>query len=248
MAIKIFFGVPGAGKTTHAASIVYKNLKKGIPTFSNVDIKGAIRFSATDDLGKYQIENADMIIDEAGIEFNSRGHKEFAKSHIAWFKLHRHYGIRNIYVYSQSYVDMDVTIRRLASELYVVRKSLIPFVVSTIPIKVKIGIDEESHQIIDQYFFHRLGFKLMWSPAYWSMFDSWEAPALIPRKWFLTGYGQYTGAKGELKVAYKDIRKSKSLFKKLYKTIRKAAARMNRSMERRIELSSGEAPPPGGEV
>lgn len=223
MAIKIFFGVPGAGKTTHAASIVYKNLKKGIPTFSNVDIKGAILFSAADDLGKYQIENADMILDEAGIEFNSRGHKDFSKAHIAWFKLHRHYGIRNIYVYSQSYVDMDVTIRRLASELYVVRKSLIPFVVATIPIMVKIGIDEESHQIIDQYYFRRLGLRLMWSPSYWSMFNSWSAPSLIPRKWFLTGYGQYTGAKGELKLAYKDIRKTKSLFTKLSAFCRKSA-------------------------
>lgn len=221
MSIQIYFGVPGSGKTTHAARVVYKNLKKGIPTFSNVDIRGAIVYSANDDLGQYQIENADLIIDEAGIEFNNRATKTFPKHLIQWFKLYRHYGIRNLYVYSQSYEDMDITLRRLCDQIFVVRKSLIPFLFVTKRIKVKIGIDDESHQIIDQYFFQPLGFRHFFGPAYWNMFDSWAAPPLPDKAWTLRGFPDISLDKSALVRLWHVLRREKSLFGKLIRLFTK---------------------------
>ena len=79
MALKIFFGSPGSGKTTHAAMIVARNEKKGIPTFSNVYIRGAYQYNANEDLGTYYIGDCDLIIDEAGIEIgtHSNTHPDF---------------------------------------------------------------------------------------------------------------------------------------------------------------------------
>lgn len=186
MPVTIFFGVPGSGKTTLAAKIVYQNLKKGIPTYSNVDIFGAIQYTATD-LGNYNINNADLIIDEAGIEFNNRKYKTLPQSTIEWFKYYRHYGINNIYIFSQSYEDMDITLRRLANRLYILRKSLIPFCFATRRINVKIGIDEDTHQIIDKYFFQRLSLRLFFGPKYWKMFNSWSSPTLKNKAWTVYG-------------------------------------------------------------
>lgn len=178
MSIQIYFGIPGSGKTTHAARVVFKNLKRGVPTYSNVDIKGSIKIDANRDLGNVDISNADLIIDEAGIEFNSRAYKSLDKRIIQWLKLYRHYGIRNIYVYSQSYEDMDITLRRLSDELYIVRRTLIPFVHSVKRIFKRIGIDDDTHQIIDEYRFQLFGVSFFFAPKYWTMFDSWSAPPL----------------------------------------------------------------------
>lgn len=186
MPVTIFFGVPGSGKTTLAAKLVYQNLKKGIPTFSNVDIFGAIQYSTTD-LGNYNINNADLIIDEAGIDFNNRKYKTLPQSTIEWFKYYRHHGIRNIYIFSQSYEDMDITLRRLADRLYILRRSLIPYCFATRRINVKIGIDEDTHQIIDKYFFQRLSLRLFFGPKYWKMFNSWDVKPLREKKWNIYG-------------------------------------------------------------
>ena len=185
MSIKIYFGVPGSGKTTNAARIVLGNLKKGITTYSNVPIKGAVLYDSSY-IGKYDISDGDMIIDEAGIHYNNRKFKTLPQEQIEWFKLSRHYGIHNIHIFSQSYEDMDITLRRLADEIYVVKRTLIPFIFCTRRIYVKVGIDKETHQIQDQYFFRFLGIKLYAGFHYWHMFDSWSAPELPPIECFLS--------------------------------------------------------------
>lgn len=187
MPVKIYFGVPGSGKTTHAAKIVYKNLKKGIPTYSNVIIKGAIKIDVSQ-IGKIMIQDCDLIIDEASIEYNNRNYKALPKEQIQWFKLYRHYGVRNIYIYSQSYDDMDITLRRLSDVMYLVKKSLIPGLIVTREISRKIGINQETHQIEDQFFFGFLKMSFTFGRKYWKMFDSWEAPVLPSRKLEIVGY------------------------------------------------------------
>lgn len=187
MPVKIYFGVPGSGKTTHAAKIVYRNLKKGIPTYSNVSIKGAIKFN-TSMIGKFMIQDCDLIIDEASIEYNNRNYKSLPKEQIEWFKLYRHYGVRNIYIYSQSYDDMDITLRRLSDVMYIVKRSIIPGLIVTREISRKIGINQDTHQIEDEFFFGFLRFSFTIGRRYWKMFDSWEAPSLPIRKMEIIGY------------------------------------------------------------
>lgn len=197
MSVKIYFGVPGSGKTTHAASVVYKNLRKGFPTYSNVPIQGAYLYDSRA-LGKLEIRDCDLIIDEASIDFNNRKFKSLPQETIQFLKYYRHYGVRDIYVYSQSYEDMDITLRRLATELYVVKRSLIPMLFVTRRIAVKIGIDEQTHQIIDEYFFQLLGFHHYFGRLYFSMFDSWDTPPLPAGDYQMVG--EYDGKPGYRKL------------------------------------------------
>lgn len=184
MAFKVYFGVPGSGKTTHAAKIVSKNKKKGIKTYSNVPISGAYKLDAKGDIGNFDISYCDIIIDEAGIEYNNRSYKTLPKEQIVWFKFYRHYHVRNIYVFSQSWDDMDITLRRLATELWLCRRCLIPWFFKIKRIRKNIRIDEATHQIIDGYDFVLFSTKFTFAPRYWKLFNSYDAPKLPEKEWF----------------------------------------------------------------
>ena len=208
--LNVYFGVPGSGKTTYAAFLArqaqresifiklcrrYPNrfsnwilagrcFKRAFPVWSNVPISGTYELDAKKDLGVYLIQDGKLIIDEAGVEFNNRDYKSFPKPAIKFFKYHRHYGL-SVDVFSQSFEDMDVTIRRLAQNFYVVRKSLIPFFIVTKRVFRKVGIDETTHQICDHYSF---GFPLLDSrfifcPPLWKMFDSYSIDPLPSKTW-----------------------------------------------------------------
>ena len=125
-----------------------------------------------------------MIIDEAGVEFNNRDYKAFPKPAIRFFKYHRHYGM-SVDVFSQSFDDMDVTLRRLAQNFYVVRKSAVPFFVTIKRIRRKVGIDGNSHQLVDAYFFGLpiLDTKWIFCPPLWKMFDSYDVEELPEKEW-----------------------------------------------------------------
>lgn len=203
--VKIYFGVPGSGKTTYAAKIVKKNLKKGIKTFTNVNIRGSIKID-TSQIGHFDMSDGELIIDEASIEYNNRNYKSLPKEQIAWYKLARHYGIRNIYIFSQSYDDMDITLRRLADVLYIVRRTMIPGLIVTKQISRKIGINNETHQIEDQFFFKFLQLSFAFGPLYWKLFDSWEAPCLPPRKMYISGYENFVPTPEVLRLIYRNLK------------------------------------------
>lgn len=92
--------------------------------------------------------NSYIALDEAGIEFNNRAYKTMPKHTIAWFKKHRHYGC-DVDVFSQSWDDMDITIRRLANELWYMYK-IGPFTLCRRVYK-RLTIDKNTEQIIDGY-------------------------------------------------------------------------------------------------
>lgn len=186
MSVLIYFGVPGSGKSTLAAKIVYNNFKRHIKTYSNVPISGAYLINSSD-IGKVDISDGDLILDEAAIDFNNRSYKTMPKSSIEWFKLHRHYGIGTIHVFSQSYEDMDITLRRLQTCMYRITRTMIPSVFMKRKIAVSIGIDKESHQIIEHYKWS--GFPSFFCGLrYWSMFDSYAAPTLPASEFESVGF------------------------------------------------------------
>lgn len=210
LALNVYFGVPGSGKTTFAAylakhaqkkSIVIqfcelfpckftnwiingKHWKRPIDVYSNVPINGCYKVNCREDLGRYMVEDGKLIIDEAGVEFNSRNYKTFPKEAIYFFKFHRHYGV-SVDVFSQSHEDMDVTLRRLAQNFFVVKKSLIPFFVVIRRIRRKVGIDDNTHQIVDAYSFGLpvLDTKRIFCLPLWKMFDTYEHEELPSKKW-----------------------------------------------------------------
>lgn len=179
----LYFGVPGSGKSTIAAWIVNKCLKKKTKACCNVPIKGAYEV-VKDDIGKYLIKDCDLLIDEAGIDYNNRHFNKFSDLETYFYKYHRHYKV-NISMFSQD-LDMDVKLRKLATRIFLVKKSILPGFVYRREIEKYIGIDEQTHQIVDMYRFKFLlfGIKYIYCPKLWKMFDSYSYKEL-PKKDFL---------------------------------------------------------------
>lgn len=214
--LNVYFGVPGSGKTTFAAylakqaqkeSIIIKlcrrfpnrvtnwilngkHWKRRMNVWSNVPINGCYRVDARNDIGNYMIENGKLIIDEAGVEFNSRKYKSFPEAAIYWFKFHRHYGM-SVDVFSQSHEDMDVTLRRLAQNFYVVRRSVLPLFIVIRRIRRKVGIDETTHQIVDAYSFGLpvIDTRRIFCPPLWKLFNTYDHEDLPHKEWNLWNEG-----------------------------------------------------------
>ncbi len=175
--ISIYFGNPGCGKTTFACRLL-KKAAKHVNVYSNFETPLAFYVSSLNGLGNWTIPpHSFFVIDEAGIEYNSRKYKSLSQSTIQWFKFHRHYRC-DLAVLSQSWEDMDITLRRLADELWYLRR-FGPFTFARRVFK-KIDIDKQTHQIIDSYRFGSLLSKSNWSltfrPLYYRFFDSYSTP------------------------------------------------------------------------
>lgn len=197
--IRIYFGNPGCGKTTFACRQLYKIKKnnsrlakkdkfyksKYYHLFTNFETKLAKPFPL-EKLGELTPPiKSYLFIDEAGIEYNSRKYKSLSQNTIKWFKLHRHYQC-DVDVISQSWEDMDITIRRLADELWYLRR-LGPFTMVR-RIYKSVGIDENTHQIIDEYRkgsflmwilpppFHQKNFIFFLRKPYYKWFDTYSRP------------------------------------------------------------------------
>lgn len=208
--LNVYFGVPGSGKTTFAAHLAKQCLRQSrlitwaerhpgkfsawllasgflrrrIPVYSNVPITGTYHLDPQADIGRFMVKEGKVIIDEAGIEYNNRNFKAFPPDAIYWYKYHRHYQC-SVDVFSQSYEDMDITLRRLAQNYFVVKKSLLPMFIVCKKIRRKVGIDENTHQIIDKYYFGLplLDSKWVFSPPLWKLFNSFSRRELPEKSW-----------------------------------------------------------------
>lgn len=194
--IRVFFGNPGCGKTTTACKMLKKSKKRYKRLFANFNVSDKIATQCDlTDLGKWTFpERSYIVVDEAGIEYNNRKYKTLPQHTISWFKLHRHYRC-DVDVFSQSWDDMDITIRRLADQLWYMKK-IGPFTMLRRVYKT-VTIDENTHQIIDGYrmtkgiwlllqplrllglsfFFPQLkSWRLCFRPLYYRYFNSWDTP------------------------------------------------------------------------
>ena len=181
--VNIYFGVPGSGKTTFAAWLSRRDLRRKGKVWSNVPITGTYKLDVTADIGVHHIEKGRIIIDEAGIEYNNRNYKNLPLRQIEFFKYHRHYSTA-IDVFSQSYEDMDITLRRLAQNYYVVTKSRLPFFIKIRSIGRRVGIDENTHQIIDEFYWRCFLYtRRVFTPTLWKLFNTKSHKKLITKDW-----------------------------------------------------------------
>lgn len=205
--ITVYFGSPGSGKTTMAVRRLIKEHKHYTNTFANFQTSAACYDDVSlENLGKWTFPPDSLIeIDEAGIEYNNRKFKSLPQETIKWFKLHRHYRC-DVDVWSQSWDDMDITLRRLADRLYYIKR-IGPFTMIRRVYK-RVTVDKNTEQIIDGYkmvhmlylllkplylasflvlglgFFIRAIFpafdeiSLVWRYPYYKYFDTHSAPHL----------------------------------------------------------------------
>lgn len=190
MAISLWVGLPGAGKTTLMASHAYKLRKKYRHVYTNVDmdIPGVIRIEP-DYLGMYDIRDGVVLLDEGSIWADSRDYKSMTKRFSNWLMLHRHYRC-DVRVYTQRFNGVDVKIRNLCTHVYYVQKSGFfgRWVTQYTPIRYALIVPKDGDKvgdIVEGYqqlsFLERL-FRTRYClrPLWYRYFDSWAAPALPP--------------------------------------------------------------------
>ena len=203
--ISMYFGSPGSGKTSLAARIVYKETtrkkKRYDRVYTNFECVGAYAIDSNDLSTFAPVPHSLVILDESGIDFNNRKYKEMKQAVIEFLKLHRHYEIDIVFL-SQSWEDIDITIRRLANNLIYIKK-IGPFTMCR-KIRKFVMIDKDTHQIVDGYRFYSLFdfvmhiffpylyqsplFVFLRSPYYF-MFDSYtkKSRPVIPRGKYFDG-------------------------------------------------------------
>lgn len=178
--INYVFAPPGAGKTT---TVVYLTrlanmLRKKNPNlniYCTEELKDIpYYYIDKDDIGKYEMNNGILLIDEASILFNNR--KFMSQNQIEFFKKHRHRKLE-IWIFSQDNNDVEITLRRLCNNFYYLKKSLLYPINKTIVMKkIKKGleIDKNTRQVIDGYDFVKFSTYRIWARPNWRYFDSFE--------------------------------------------------------------------------
>lgn len=195
MAISLYFGLPGCGKTTllckHALEAVKSKKYKHVYTNILNSIPGV---TYIDDflIGSYDLSESLILIDEATLFADSRDHKNFSKDRISFFLLHRHYKV-DIILYTQQWNGVDLKIRVITDRVYYVYKT--PFLghwitkYYRIPYGIIIPDPKKSDgqklgEIIQGYakpdFFVRLFCPRVFRPKYYKYFNTFDAPELHP--------------------------------------------------------------------
>lgn len=133
MAVSLYFGLPGCGKTSMlteiAVSEAYK-IKMGQSRYTKVITNVPIECEGVyycDDfswLGSYYVKGALYLIDEATLLFDSREYKVFAKGLVKGFVLHRHTH-NDIIVFVQIWNRIDKTIRDICDRVYYIHKGVL---------------------------------------------------------------------------------------------------------------------------
>lgn len=203
MAVFLFFGLPGCGKTTLMSMFANKFVKgkKYKNVYGNVHMKiNGYTYIDNECIGMYDIQDGAILIDEATLFADSRAYKSFDRGKLQYFLEHRHFNV-DIYLFTQQWDGVDRKIRVITDRVYYVYKGkLLGFWWSTyyripygiiIPDPHKKGASgEKLGEIIQGYSKPNLLIRLfapkVFRPFYYKYFDSWE-------KYYLPSLpGQYT--------------------------------------------------------
>lgn len=194
MSVKLFFGLPGAGKTTLMCSMALKGVKD--KRYKNVygNVRMAVEgytYIDNDCIGVYDLSDCLLLIDEATLFADSRAYKSFDKGKLEYFLEHRHFNA-DVCLFTQQWDGVDRKIRVITDRVYYVFKGFwfgrwftsyyrIPYGI-IIPDPHKNQGGEKLGEIIQGYckpnILVRLFSPKLYRPKYYKYFDSWERPAL----------------------------------------------------------------------
>lgn len=192
MAISLYFGLPGCGKTTWLSKLALDAIKSGSYdyVFSNVHLNiPGITYITNDCIGQFELHDCLLLIDEATLFADSRDFKNFSKGRLEYFLEHRHRHA-DIVLFTQQWDGVDRKIRVITDRVYYVYKGLflghwfsscwrVPYGI-LFPDPKKTG--EKLGEIVQGYskpgFFVRLFAKRIYRPKYYKYFDSWELDPL----------------------------------------------------------------------
>lgn len=188
MAISLYFGLPGCGKTTMLAKLAYQAVRDGkyAHVYTNVEMNiPGVTFIDNECIGQYNLSDCLLLIDEATLFADSRAYKSFDKGKLEFFLLHRHYNA-DIALFTQQWDGVDRKIRVITDRVYYIYKTVltgrwiskcyrIPYGI-IIPDPKKGG--EKLGEIIQGYarppWYVRLFAMRIYRPRYYKYFDSWE--------------------------------------------------------------------------
>lgn len=126
-----YFGVPGCGKTTFLTMFAvkeFRRMKRGKSRYKHIytnfpcTVAEKISFF---DLGKFDIQDSLILLDELTLDSDARDYKSFSKASKDFFTLHRHANCDVIY-FVQDFERVDKTIRNVTFDLWSVSKSILP--------------------------------------------------------------------------------------------------------------------------
>lgn len=194
--ISIFFGLPGCGKTTLAVHFEKKfvHSKKYKYVYSNVgsSVDGVVYIDPLE-LGRFEFEDALIIIDEAQLSFDSRDYMIFSKALKTFFFMHRHHNA-DVFLFAQRWDGIDKNIRMITNSVYYVYKPILHRSI-TKWVKVPYGVvfpedgDKAGEIVMGYRGFSKL--QQLFAPRikrkkYYSLFDSWQKttlPYLAPERY-----------------------------------------------------------------
>lgn len=194
MAITLVFGLPGCGKTTYLTSLVYKALrsKRYKNVYCNVPLAGSPVFDdmiliSPSDIGKYNLSDGVLFLDESMIAFNTRNYAKFNDALVQYFCMHRHYNI-DLWLFSQRADGLDKNIRSITDRVLFCRKTF-PWGfwwsnIVRVPYKILFpdSRSNKAGEIVQGYvqppFINRLFATHLFRPKYYKFFNSWDRPKL----------------------------------------------------------------------
>lgn len=192
MSVSLFFGLPGAGKTTILAKLALDAIKRGKYeyVYSNVPLNiPGITIIDNDCIGKYELHDCLLLIDEATLFADSRAYKTFDKGKLEYFLEHRHRNA-DIVLFTQQWDGVDRKIRVITDRVYYVYKGFwtknwissyyrIPYGI-VIPDPKKGG--DKLGEIVQGYsrppWYIRIFAVRVWRPKYYPYYNSWELDPL----------------------------------------------------------------------
>lgn len=216
MAVSLYFGLPGCGKSTLLVKKALKGVKskRYLHVYSNTDIcVPGVTIISNDCIGRYDLSDCLLLIDEATLFADSRAYKSFTPDKLQYFLEHRHYNA-DILLFTQQWDGVDRKIRVITDRVYYIYKGKIlghwwstyyriPYGI-IIPDPKKDKSSEKLGEIVQGYckpnILIRLFSPKLFRPLYYKYYDSWERPPLpkLPER-----YKTYPRQEGNFRQCFK---------------------------------------------